>query len=346
MKQGMSIPELYETVTEQAREKRDIVTDTTNLNLSLDATELQISEGRYSLTPSAHSQIATALDIPGRFYNRLRNDDADVLSHIVNEMFQRHSKKRMVRLLRNTARAFLSDRYRRIDNIDILSIVVQALPLIGTDAEIVSCNVSDDFFYLKVLFPKIEAELKVGDVFQAGMSIRNSEIGKASFSISSYLLRRVCSNGMNVEDVGFSQKHLGRKTEETDGRNIWSDETKKSDDETLKLMIRDSVKAAADDAVLKDSILKMGKAEDAKLIRPDKTIKELQQKHQITDAEGSLILDNLMHYASRDGLSAFGLSNAITETSKHIENYDRASEFERIGGKVMTDLDASWLLKG
>ena len=49
----------------------------------------------------------------------------ELLAENVNSWFQREPTQRMVRTLDGTVRAFLSNRYRRIDNLDIAEIVLQ-----------------------------------------------------------------------------------------------------------------------------------------------------------------------------------------------------------------------------
>ena len=38
----------------------------------------------------------------------------------------------------------------------------------------------------------------------------------------------------------------------------------------------------------------------------------------------------------------YGLANAISEMSQHVEDYDRATELERISGNVLTLDDSQW----
>ena len=60
----------------------------------------------------------------------------------------------MIRTLDGTARAFLSDRYRRIDNYEIATTV---FPIIGAmeGASIESCELTDSRMYIKVVNPRI-----------------------------------------------------------------------------------------------------------------------------------------------------------------------------------------------
>ena len=71
------------------------------------------------------------------------------------------------------ARALLSERYRRIDNMEIATSV---LPLFaGNDQyEVMSCEVTENRLYLKVVNHRLEMEVRKGDIVQAGVMISNS----------------------------------------------------------------------------------------------------------------------------------------------------------------------------
>jgi hypothetical protein len=51
-----------------------------------------------------------------------------------------------------------------------------------------------------------------GDKFKPGISISNSEVGLASLSISAFVLRLVCTNGLVAKsDVSASYRHVSTK---------------------------------------------------------------------------------------------------------------------------------------
>lgn len=67
-----------------------------------------------AVTDHAHGQIAQRLDIPAKYYNRMRSEAPALLAANVNNWFQEQPERRMIRTLDGKARAFLSDRYRRV----------------------------------------------------------------------------------------------------------------------------------------------------------------------------------------------------------------------------------------
>lgn len=62
----------------------------------------------------------------------------------------------------------------------------------------------------------------------------------------------------------------------------------------------------------------------------------LAQRYTLNDTERAGVLRNLI---SEGQLSGYGLINAVTHFSQEIEDYDRATEFEAMGGRLI-DLPA------
>lgn len=62
----------------------------------------------------AHRQIGTNLRIPAAYYDRMREERPDLLAYNANTWFKQESSQRMLRTLDGSARAYLSNRYRRI----------------------------------------------------------------------------------------------------------------------------------------------------------------------------------------------------------------------------------------
>ena len=83
-----------------------------------------------------------------------------LVTNLNRRMARRGDDRRMVRTLEGTARAFLSDGFRRIDNeIVVDGLVPVAMKMGGL---LKSVNVSDDYMNLTILFPKIEGEIRRG----------------------------------------------------------------------------------------------------------------------------------------------------------------------------------------
>ena len=158
----------------------------------------------FGTTSLFHRQVASALGIPAKYYDLMQSQKPELLAENVNAWFADRSSSYMVRSMDygsgQVARALLSERYRRIDNMEIATSV---LPLFaGNDQyEVMSCEVTENRLYLKVVNHRLEMEVRKGDIVQAGVMISNSEVGLGAVSIQPLIYRLVCLNGMTVCDI-------------------------------------------------------------------------------------------------------------------------------------------------
>ena len=70
---------------------------------------------------------------------------------------------------------------------------------------------------------------------------------------------------------------------------------------------------------------------------PVKAVEVLANRYTLNESERAGVL---RHLIVEGDLSAYGLVNAVTHFSQGVEDYDRATEFEAMGGKLI-DLPAS-----
>ena len=283
---------------------------------------------------TAHQQIGDYLEIPRKYYRRMLGEDAELLAYNVNRWFQQKPEQRMIRTMDGRARAFLSNRYRRIDNLDIATIT---LPIIGEmkDAIYASCELTEDYMYIKAVNPRLTAEVVPGDVVQGGVIITNSETGHGSVCVQPLIYRLVCSNGMVVNDAKARRYHVGRIASTDDDFQIYSQETLDADDQAFVLKLQDTVRAAVNEAKFAAVLDKMRESKDAKLNTADipNVVKLASSNFKITEAESAGVLQHLIEGGD---LTLYGLANAVTRYSQDVENYDRASKLEEIGYQVMT----------
>lgn len=327
--------------------KKDMIVDMGALSMDPGGTglALQVTGGsmaaQYGINDIAHRQIGQTLKIPALYYDRMRTEYPELLAQNVNGWFARTpDTKRMLRTMDGTARALLSDRYRRIDNFEVASAV---LPIIsGMDgASVESCELTESRMYLKVVNPRVTAEVKKGDIVQAGIIISNSEVGMGSVNVSPLVYRLVCSNGMIAQDGAVRKYHVGRANEGGEDFSIYRNETIEADDKAFLMKLEDSVKAAVNQARFAAIVDKMREATEATMeAKVVPQVVELASKeYGITEAEGKGILGHLI--AGGD-LSLYGLANAVTRQAQDVESYDRSTELEATGYKIITMAPALW----
>ncbi len=131
MKAGKTLTELAQELERQSETKKDFIASTEVLEMN-DKAEITLEDNApLSVTDVAHTQISARLDIPAKYYQRMREKAPELLAANVNGWFQQKPERRMVRTLDGQMRAFLSDRYRRLDNYDLAAAVLPVLKEMG-----------------------------------------------------------------------------------------------------------------------------------------------------------------------------------------------------------------------
>jgi hypothetical protein len=83
--------------------------------------------GQYAITPHAHGQLAEHLGIPKKYYERMRQERPDLLATNINTWLAAKPERRLVRTLDGRVWAFLSDKYRALDHVDLAEVVLPVL---------------------------------------------------------------------------------------------------------------------------------------------------------------------------------------------------------------------------
>jgi hypothetical protein len=342
MKQGIkSIEELYQNLEEQRENRKDIIADTRSLVVSSTdgITTMSVSTGddilSYPVSDVSHRQIAERLSIPFKYYERMRMDYPELLDSNINGWLQKNPEKRMLRTLGGKLRAFLSDRYRRLDNLELVDHV---LPVIAQmkGCSIESCDITETHLYLKIINKTMKAEVVPGDIVQAGFVISNSEIGLGALKVEPLVYRLACRNGLICKDLAHKKYHAGRQVEDTDNAyELYSDETLAADDKAYFLKVQDIVSAAVNESKFNLAVDKMRSALNVPTGEdPVKTVEILGDRYVLNKTERATVL---RHFIMGNDFTAFGLVNAVTRSSQDVSDYNRATELERLGGTLLDD---------
>ena len=350
MKQGRSLPEVLTELKRQNEAKHDYIAPAQALSLSEDGENIvldHMGEGgsaQLGATDLFHRQLGSALNIPAKYYDMMRLQKPELLAENVNAWFGDRDQSYMIRSMDygngRVARALLSDRYRRIDNLEVATAV---LPLFAgkEEMEVVSINVSPGKLFIKIVNHKLEMAVVPGDYVQAGVVISNSEVGLGAVSVQPLVYRLVCSNGLCVNDFGERKAHVGRQAKMLeDSFNLYTDETLEAEDKAFLLKLRDTTLAAIEEARFAQIVGRLQETTQAKITGRVQDVIELTGKaFDISQPEQ----DSILNYLIQGGdLSLYGLTNAITRASQDVDSYDRASALESIGWNVATMPAAQW----
>jgi intracellular sulfur oxidation DsrE/DsrF family protein len=352
MYQGKTLIDMAQEIERQKSAKQDFVADTRKLYFGASNSE---GEGEtrlelrgdmdnpaqsFPITQTARRQIGAKVGIPAKYFDRMESEAPGLLADNVNHWLENEPKTQLVRVLDGRVRAFLSDKYQRIDHWDIASVAIPALQASG--AEIVSCEITERRMYIKAVNYQVQGEVKVGQMVAAGTIVSNSETGQGRASVSPFVENLICTNGMVVNSLAFARNHVGPKTETTDAAYaLLSQEAIAADDRAIILKMRDIIAGALSHAGFDPILNTMREAADpaTRASDPAKAIETLAQVHTFTEQEQSGVLAHLIEGGD---LTQWGIVNAITRTAADADNYDRATELETVGGTVLNLERSQW----
>jgi hypothetical protein len=358
MKQGQTLQEFAAELERQNSAKEDYVADTRRMHFTTSVGEDGWGEGSeldlvgegaapeasgLTVTDHCHHQIAGHLDIPYRYYERLGHHLPALLDTNVNQLLHHEPVRRMIRTLDGKARAFLSDRYRRLDNYELARVVLPILNDLGGDVRVESCALTEKRMYIKAITPRVTGEVKVGEEVCAGVFISNSEVGEGKLRVEPFVYTLACTNGMVLPKAlgeALRRIHVGRRVEGDESHRVFRDETLQADDRAFFMAVGDVVRAAVDEVRFREVIEVMrAAAEGMPLESVTLGVERLAKAEGLHDEEKDSILT---HLAQGGDLSRWGLLSAITRASQDVEGYDRATELEELGGKLLVYSDNEW----
>lgn len=349
MKSGLTIQELAAEILRQKDSKEDYIVTANRLRMEPSGSDVVLrilgddSEDRIEpldIGPNAHRQIGTHLSIPAKYYTKMQEEDPELLSVNVNSWLERSDAQRMLRVLDGRARAFLSNRYLRMDHLQIAEAVLPIIQEIK-DARFESCQITEDRMYIKVVNPRLQQEVRPGDIVQSGLIISNSEVGLGSVNIQPLVYRLVCSNGMVINDAATRRNHIGRANSADENFLLYSAETLAADDHAFLLKVQDTVRAVVEETNFNKVVDMMREASGIQMNTANvpEVVRLASRDFGITDEERPGVLQHLIE--GKD-LTLYGLSNAVTRFSQDVESYDRATDLEGIGYNILSMSPQRW----
>jgi len=382
MKSGLTLQQLAEQLEAAKKAQRDFVAPAPLLRAAVNpAQTVQLAmktnghDETFNVRPYAHGQLAQLTGIPKAYYDRMATEAPNLLADSLNTWLRmRTDDRQLVRVAGRDVRAILSDRYRPLDNVNLAEV---ALPeLLNRGATIESCQITETKLYIKAVLPTLSRTIngsemrdlatyeqvpdhaarvaenqrrgfKVGDVVQAMVCLSNSEVGAGTLRVEGGVYRLVCLNAAISPDGSYRKYHIGRGLggdAEDAVRALLTDETRRADDKALWLKVRDVVRAAFDEQRFNTQCDKLEAATQDKIaldkgVSLERVVERVVEKFSIGEATGGSILKHLI--AGGD-LSRYGVVQAVTRASAEVEDYDNATELERVGGNIVELSREDW----
>jgi hypothetical protein len=276
--------------------------------------QIKGKESSFLITKPCQEQIAEKLGIPFKYYQKMEAQAPILLAQNVNTWLKRLKKEFFLRGLGNRVRAFLSERYRVIDHLDVIYCSLNELQAHG--AEIEDCFLSETEMNIKVKSKRLVDFVRhKGDLIIGGLLLINSETGQRALRVEPRLFRVKCKNGLVIEEFLTRAIHLG------DGEA----------DEIVYLSLRRSIRELFSHF---GKIVEMLREKtEIKVKEPKKVIKNLVEHYRLTEAQKENIL---LAFGAEPLADQFGIANALGRAAKLEETWEKALELERLSGRVLT----------
>jgi hypothetical protein len=321
---------LVEELERQRRSRLDLIVESSTLKAFPDefyGLKLAVPEyGEYPLTDWAHGQLADKLGIPRKYYQRMMDSGKlRLLADNVNAWLG-EGERRLIRILDGRIRAILSDRYRVMDNYDLVFLALDEFKK-REAVEIYRVDLTETMLYLKAIDRTLVDSVGNGDIVYGGLIIRNSEVGASALRVEPFILRKVCSNGLILEH-SLKRIHLGRQTMEI-GEIEWSDETRMLEDKALWAKVRDIIRATFDKRIFQSWVEKLKESTKIDIKKPIEAVNNIVGHLGLSEEQKQRLL---MHFSEP---TKYGLINAITNLAGQTKNVDEQVRLEEFAGEIL-----------
>ena len=258
---------------------------------------------------TAQRLLANRLKVPFTYLERCPED---LQARNLNYWIEQEQKKRaklFCRFNANRLRAVFTERYKPLDNLQILS----EMMIHGFDPQTkVQYAFDDKIFVLKVPDYARTFGLRGDDKVVPGISFANSEVGLMAFNIQAWFFRLVCTNGLiseTKENVRF--RHTSTKAienfQEVVGNVVLSLGSKSS-------QFAFSMESRVDD--------------------PESSIASFGQRFGLTQDETKLVQ---RAYYLEPGYTMFQVINAFTRAAQDRSlEPSNAYKLEKVGGQILS----------
>lgn len=304
MSKVTTLGEVYDRVSNMSKSCTDNMINTNDISFE-SLNSLTISGERKPVAVTAQRLIAARLNIPFPYLKRCPAEiQAENLNHWIakernDSLFFRFDAK--------TVRAVFTPKYTPIDNRDVLKRIMDTG--YNHDTE-VSCSLDKEFMSLSLLNDSGAFDID-GDKFRPGISVANSEVGLASVSISAFIFRLVCTNGL---------------IQKTENRATFRHVSSKMLDQIPEILGRTSANLIGQERQLRFSL-------DSPVDNSEETFRRFNSLFQISTEERKAVEWGWTHEA---GTSMFNIINTYTKAAQYEKLPASSShKLEKTGGAIL-----------
>ena len=315
---------------------------------------------RFNINDTAFGQIATHAGIDTRTARRLQASYPREFDNLTNAIWHQEPARRMVRThlsdntgnnsTDGTVRAFVSDKFKTFDNVNLLEACLPQLIDNPAQFQVVTADVSEKRLYLRLKsLEQLGTGANVGDHMANGIGFGNSEVGAGSVSVYQIAWTLACLNGMQTQNKTRSS-HI-TSARDSDDWGLLSDDAKNADNRALELKLRDLVGHYSSRETFDDICQQMRMAAldviEGEATDVTNVVNNLGKVMQLTKKENSDVLNGLMATIGQSGfeqskpLSRATLVNAVTAVA-HRADVDDVDTWQQRGGQLLNMNARDW----
>lgn len=303
-----------------------------------DRLAMNMPDGQFSLHDNAIGQLADRMGIPQRYLRSLAGGDAwarSLAATVLNEHSGWTDRSRvLVRTVGTQVRGVLSDSYRRLNSVEILTAFVQEAAQEG--AVIADAYMNDTKVWAETILPQplVVPTAKNGDVvIFAGARFSTSDYGDGAVDMRAFLLNGACLNGMVRESV-MKQVHLGSRLPDN---LLLSEKTYSLDTQATVSAVRDLTKGLFSRDTLERKAYEIQGASEMD-VDFEQELRRLTRDGSLLKQEGKEVEKILMRNDPEDGVQGgatlWKLTQAITAHARELSP-ERSRELHEISGALM-----------
>ena len=300
---------------------------------------MNMPDGQFTMHDNAVGQIADRMGIPQRYLRSLACGEPWAImlaAYLLNQHSDWTQRSRvLVRTVGSEVRGILSDSYRRLDSVEILTAFVQEAAQQG--AVISDAYMNDTKVWAETILPQpisIPTAKNVTVIIFAGARFSTSDYGNGAVDMRAFLLNGACLNGMVRESV-MKQVHLGSKL--PDNLQL-SQETYELDTRTTVSAVRDLTSGLfSKDNLMKKALEIQGASEID--VDFDRELKRLTSGGGLLKSESKEVEKILMRNDPDDGVTGgatlWKLTQAITAHARELSP-ERSRELHELSGSLLS----------
>lgn len=299
---------------------------------------MNMPDGQFSLHDNAIAQLADRMGIPQRYLRNLASGEPWAImlaAHVLNQHSDWTQRSRvLVRTVGHQVRGVLSDSYRRLNSVEILTAFVQEAA--GQGAVISDAYMNDTKVWAETILPTpITVPTKNnGDVIIfAGARFSTSDYGDGAVDMRAFMLNGACLNGMVRESV-MKQVHLGSKLPDN---LALSQQTYELDTKTTVSAVQDLTRGLFSADTIKRKAYEIQGASEME-VDFDRELKKLTGNGWLLKQESKEVEKILMRNNPDDGVQGgatlWKLTQAITAHARELSP-ERSRELHEISGELL-----------